>query len=157
VSTIARMPPAPRRRGGPAGTGWVLTALAVSLVLGFGAVFPRAGADCYWVAALGAEILRTGRVPDGIPFAAAPTAGWANVPVAAEVLFAWLAKAGPGGLVGAQLLADAAALLVLALGARRLGAGDLGTAGVVLLVALGSLPSLVVVRLQVCRSCRSRC
>jgi hypothetical protein len=140
--------PARRQQASRGEPAWVLTALATSLVLGFAAAFARPGADCYWVAALGREVLRTGRVPDGIPFAAAATAGWPNVTVAAEVLFAWLAQLGAGGLVGAQLLADTAALLLLALGARRLGGSDAGTAAVLVLVAAGSLPALVVVRLQ---------
>ena len=54
------------------------------------------GADCYWLVALGNSILQSGHVPDGLPFAFAPTSDWPNVPVVAEILFAAL-EDGAGG------------------------------------------------------------
>ena len=55
---------------------------------------------------------------------------------------------GPGAMVIAQASVDTVALLIVCVGAKRLGARDLGTAVAVLLLALGSLPALNVVRLQ---------
>ena len=127
---------------------WGSTVGALSAVTLFAAWQGVIGADCHWLVALGDHILRVGQVPDGVPFAAAPTQGWPNLLVLAEVTFAGINRLGPSGLVIAQLLASMGSLLLIALGARRIGAGDRGAALVLLLVSLGSLPALVVVRLQ---------
>lgn len=140
-------------RRGAAGSGrpggvWWWTGGAVTALVVLAAAFGVIGADSYWLVALGDRVLGSGSVPAGVPFAAAPTSGWPNVLVAAEVVFAAFAGLGPAGLLALQLLADAGALVLVALGARRLGAGDRSTALVLLVVGLGASSSLVVVRLQ---------
>ena len=87
-------------------------------------------------------------VPDGVPFASAPTSGWDNVLVAAELIFHGLDWFGPHGLLVAQVLAVGAGFAFLAAGARTAGAGDSSIALVLAVVALGALSSLVVLRLQ---------
>ena len=121
----------------------VAVVAAVAAAAGLGIV----GADSRWVAALGDSIVSSRAIPDGVPFASAPTAGWDNVLVAAEVLFHGFDRYSHG-LLAAQVVAVAAAFALLAVGARREGASDGSTALVLLLVALGALSSLVVIRLQ---------
>lgn len=124
------------------------TPMVIAVVLLFVSRFAIVGADSHWLVALGDHILANGRLPEGLPFAAAPTEDWPNVLVFAELVFASLHKVGDSGLAAAQLVCDAIALALLALGARRLGASDAGTAVTLSLVALGSLPAMVVIRLQ---------
>lgn len=118
-------------------------------VLVVAARFAAVGSDSYWLVALGRDILRGGAIPDGVPFAAAPSAGWPNVLVVAELLLTAVAYPGPWGLVALQLVVDALVLVLLAAAARRAGASDGATAVVTALAALGSLPALVSVKLQV--------
>jgi hypothetical protein len=117
---------------------------AVAAAAGLGVV----GADSRWVAALGDTIVAERAVPEGVPFASAPTSGWDNVLVAAELIFHWLDTFGPHGLLVAQVLAVGAGFVLLAAGARSAGAGDSSIALVLPVVALGALSSLVVLRLQ---------
>jgi hypothetical protein len=70
------------------------------------------------------------------------------VPVLGELIFAGLAQPGPVGIVAAQLVVDAVALVLLALGARRAGASDVATAVAVALTAIGALPALASVKMQ---------
>lgn len=128
---------------------WGFTAAALVAVAVFVSLFLVMGADLLWLVPLGHHVLETGQVPDGVPFAAAPTAGWPNVLVLAEVVMAGLHVAGPVPLAATQVIAGTAGLTMIAWGARREGAGDLATSLVLLLVALGSLTSLVIMRLQV--------
>jgi hypothetical protein len=121
----------------------------VVLVVLFVAQNAIVGADAYWLVALGDHIARTGSVPEGVPFAAAPTTGWPNPIVLAQLLFASLhSLGGATGLVCAQVAAVAATLALVVLDARRLGARDPGCAVVVLLLAAGSLRTLGVVRVE---------
>jgi hypothetical protein len=64
------------------------------------------------------------------------------------MLFAAMNYGGPGMLLCAQLMSVAAAFGLVAVSARKLGAGDAETAAVLLVLALGALPALAVVRLQ---------
>ncbi|TPG19239.1 hypothetical protein EAH86_01665 [Pedococcus bigeumensis] len=122
------------------------TVAAVAVFVGLGTLV---GADCLWLVALGDHILREGSVPDGIPFAAAASAGWPNVLVLSEVLLALIHRLGGApGLAVTQVVVDVLTLTLVALGARRLGATDRATAPVVVLVAAGAITSLVVVRVQ---------
>ena len=127
---------------------WGLTGLAVAGLTAFLSLFVMVGADCYWLVAMGDHIAGEGRVPDGIPFAAAPTDGWPNVLVLAQLWMAGLHGGGDAALPLTQIVVDAVALCLLAVGARRAGASDRATAGVLVLVGLGSLASLAIVRLQ---------
>lgn len=125
-----------------------LTSLAIAGSMLFVAGFGIVGADTYWLVALGDHIARTGSVPEGVPFAAADTSDWPNVLVLAQLVFAALGLGGPGLLLAAQVLALGLTGIGLTLGARRLGARDASTAGVVLVAVAGSLMPLGIVRLQ---------
>lgn len=128
-----------------AGPQRALLALVTLGVVAAGSV----GGDARWLGALGRVIVRSGHVPVGVPFAEAPTADWHNVPVLAELaLSAVMALGGDRGLVLAQAAAVAGAMLVLGRDARRAGASERSTALVLLLVALGSLTTLLLARLQ---------
>ena len=106
------------------------------------------GADSRWLGALGAAIVRDGRIPHGVPYAAAPSASWPNVTALAELVFHGLLAAGPRGLLAAQLVAVAVALAVVARDARAAGAGDGAIAAVVLVAVIGAFPAFGVVRVQ---------
>ena len=126
-----------------------LTWLAASFVVAFSALIASVGADAHWLAALGGEIARLGNVPAGVPYAAAPSIGWENVPVLGELVFhAFEALAGDRGLVLAQALAVACALGLTAADMRRAGAADSPSALCVLLGAVGSAQALLLVRAQ---------
>src|SRR5580765_8334150 len=69
------------------------------------------GADARWLAALGGAIVSRGSIPDGVPFATAPSGDWANVPVLGELIFHALESAGGVRLLLlAQVVAVAAAM-----------------------------------------------
>lgn len=122
---------------------------ALVLVLGLSVLLGLVGADARWLAALGHETARGGRIPAGIPFAAAPTLHWHNVTVLAELIFGGLEGAlGDRGLALAQAAAVAVAFLLVARDARAAGAGPQQTASTCLLAAAGTAPSLVIARAQ---------
>ncbi|HZU20110.1 MAG TPA: hypothetical protein VE982_02715 [Gaiellaceae bacterium] len=105
------------------------------LVLALGTV----GADARWLGALGAIVTRHHAVPAGVPFAAAPSRGWHDVPVLAELLMHWLGG-GDRGILAAQAAAVGSTLAAAAgLSPRRTW-----PAGLALL--LGALPVLLVAR-----------
>ena len=123
--------------------------LAVALGTALAAVAGTIGADSRWLAALGRIIVDRGKIPDGVPYASASSAGWHNVPVLAELMLHGLTSAaGDRGLLVAQVVAVAAALAILAWDMRRSGADDLSGALVLLVVVVGALPALVVIRSQ---------
>ncbi len=124
-------------------------ALTVALGAAAAAVAGTIGADARWLPALGRIILDRGKIPDGVPYASAPSAGWHNVPVLAELILRGLTSAaGDRGLLAAQVVAVAAALAILAWDLRRAGADDLAGALVLLVVVVGALPVLLIVRSQ---------
>lgn len=124
------------------------TLLAVLMVSGLVAAIGSIGADARWLAALGGAIVKHGSVPDGVPFASAPSAGWPNAPALAEMVFHGLeALLGDRGIMLAQIAATTAALGLLGWDLRR-GGCTRSAAPVLALVALGSLPSLVAARGQ---------
>ena len=146
VAEIGRF--AARARGGTRELGVPAAAGAVMAATGLAGLLSVEGADSRWLAALGAAIVRAGRIPHGVPFAAAPTAHWPNVPVLAELLFHALLGAGARGLLVAQLVAVAIALSLVAVDARRLGARDGQAAVTVMFAAVAALPALAIVRFQ---------
>jgi hypothetical protein len=124
------------------------SALAVAGAVTVASAVGAIGADTRWLAALGSEIVTSGGVPDGVPFASAPSQGWNNVLVLAELAFHAFDQLGDRGFLLAQLVAVAVGFAVLARDARRGGATDAATAVVLLVVVVGALPSIAVVRLQ---------
>jgi len=123
-------------------------AAAVMVATGLAGLLSVLGADSRWLAALGAAIVRAGRIPHGVPFAVDPSAHWANVPVLGELIFHALLDAGPRGLLVAQLAAVAIALSAITTDARRLGARDGQAAVTVLVAAFAAFPALAIVRTQ---------
>jgi hypothetical protein len=123
------------------------TAVAVATLSAFVALVTAVGADSRWLAALGRVAFQHHSIPDRIPYAAAPSAGWPNVPALGELVFYVFALAGDRGLLLAQLLAVAAALSLLAWDLRR-GGGGRGAPIVLAVVAVGALSSLIAIRGQ---------
>jgi hypothetical protein len=134
-----------RGRGGALAGAWVPVALAAAL----SAVLGGIAADARWLAALGGYVVRTGSIPDAIPFASAPTDGWHNVPVLGELAFHALESAGGDrALLAAQVAAVAVAFALLLLDARREGATDSGTLVALLVLVPATLAQLANVRSQ---------
>jgi hypothetical protein len=126
-----------------------LTWLAVYFGAGACALLAGIGADARWLAALGREIVERGAIPSGVPYAAAPTLDWVNVPVLGELIFHALeAAGGDRGLLLAQVVAASAALALLVLDMRATRAADAGGALVILGVFFAAAPALIIVRAQ---------
>ena len=126
-----------------------LTWLAGAFVVSFCALVASVGADAHWLAALGREIAELGRVPSGVPYAAAPSGGWENAPVLGELIFhALVAGLGDRGLVFALVGAVGLAVAVVALDMRRADVADAPSALVLLLVGVAASQSLLIVRGQ---------
>ena len=125
-------------------------AIAVlALAGGLAALVGALGGDLRWAVALGDAIVRTGHIPNGIPFSSAATHGWPNVPVLGEVVLGRVyAVAGERGLLVLQVAAVVAALEVLRRTMRARGASPGGAAAALALLFVGAFPSFVVVRLQ---------
>jgi hypothetical protein len=126
----------------------VLATTIAAIVAAIGLV-ATVGADSRWLGALGHVIVHTGSIPSGIPFAAAPSGHWANALVLAELIFDGLEHAfGDRGLMLAQLLCIGVGMTVVARDAIAGGADAAGTRRALILTALGALPALVIVRVQ---------
>jgi hypothetical protein len=123
---------------------WTVVAALVAVL----ALMSTVGADSLWLAALGRIVVEHG-VPTGVPFAAASTAHWANVPVLAELAFHALdAAGGDRALLLAQMAAVSAAFVVLARRALAEGAEPGGVAAALVLTVVGGAASLIVIRAQ---------
>ena len=121
----------------------------VGLASGLVGLFATVGADARWLAALGRYIAQRGAIPHGVPFASASTSHWVNSLVLAELVFHGLESGlGDRGLILANLVAVIGGLSLLALDARREGAGPSVIAGTLLLVAIAVFPSLAIARVQ---------
>ena len=126
-----------------------LTWLAVAFGAGACALLSSIGADARWLAALGREIVDRGGIPSGVPYAAAASGDWVNVPVLGELVFHGLQSlGGDKGLLLAQLVAATAALTLLALDMRTLRAPDGASALVLVTVFFAAAPSFIIVRAQ---------
>src|SRR5919202_1544073 len=124
---------------------------AVALCFGAAAAAVTAtiGPDARWLGALGRVVLERGRIPDGVPCAAAPSGDWPNVPVLAELAFRGLTGAlGDRGLLLAQLVAVGVALAMTRREMRRLGATDAGAALALALLVPGALLAFAGIRAQ---------
>jgi hypothetical protein len=124
---------------------WLAVASGTALCASVAAI----GADARWLAALGAAIASAGHIPSSIPYAAAPSHDWANVPVLGELVFHWLeALGGDRALLVAQALAVAATLALLLRDMRAAGASDAARALVIVAIPFATISSLLVVRAQ---------
>src|SRR5947209_5562589 len=124
---------------------WLAVAAGSALCASVAAV----GADARWLAALGAAIVHAGRIPDSIPYAAAPSHDWVNVPVLGELFFHWLeALGGDRALVAAQAVAVAATLTLLLRDMRAARAADGARALVIVAIPFAAVSALFVVRAQ---------
>ncbi len=121
--------------------------LTGALILAVTASAVTLGADAMWLVAMGDHVVAHG-IPKGVPFAAADSSHWVNVPVLAEVFFAALHGLGPLGLPASQLFVDAVLLGLLMLAGRLGNARDGAMAVALALTAVGTLPALGVVRAQ---------
>ena len=125
------------------------SALAVALVAALVSVIGSIGADSRWLVAMGRIVIERGSIPNDVPYAAASSSDWNNVPVLAELSFYGLdAALGDHGLLLAQLAAVVLACALLAAGIRRAGVGHAAAALSLLLVAAASLSAFAVVRVQ---------
>src|SRR5437660_5515325 len=126
-----------------------LTVLVGCFVTAICALLATVGADADWLAALGREIAHSWSIPGGVPFAAAPSAGWHNVPVLGELIFHALQAAfGTRGLVLVQLAAVVVCLWLVSADLRRGGVADAPAALVLILTAFAAAPALLIVRSQ---------
>jgi len=126
-----------------------LTVLVGCFVTSMCALLATVGADANWLAALGQDIARSWSIPGGVPYAAATSAGWHNVPVLGELIFhALRVGLGARGLVLAQLVAVAICLWLVSTDLRRAGVADAPAALVLFLTAFAAAPALLVVRSQ---------
>ncbi|MDX6402329.1 MAG: hypothetical protein QOF27_2935 [Gaiellaceae bacterium] len=127
-----------------------LTWLAVAFVAGVCSILGTVGGDAHWLAAIGRTIVARGSIPAGVPYAAAPSSDWVNVPVLGELVFhALQALGGDKALLLFQLLAATVAFTLLAFGMRARGAPDAARAAVLLMVFLSAIPAFVILRAQV--------
>ena len=123
--------------------------LSIAVVAALVSLIGSMGADSRWLVAMGRIVVERRSIPDDVPYAAASSAGWNNVPVLAELSFYGLdAALGDHGLLLAQLGAVIAACTVLAVGIRRAGVGQAAAALSILLVAAACLSAFAVVRVQ---------
>jgi hypothetical protein len=123
--------------------------IGVAIVTAFAAVISAVAADARWLAALGHAIAARGGIPDGVPFAAAPTHDWHNVPVLAELIFGGLDRIGGArGLQVAQVACVAIACCLVVRDARALGAGDRSIVIVLIAVIPAAFGAIVAVRAQ---------
>src|SRR4051812_33179341 len=110
------------------------------------AVAGHIGADSRWAAALGSTIARQWSLPDGVPFAAAHSAGWRNVPVLPELVFAAVVNAaGDRGLVILQAIGVGVALELLRRAMLLGGSTELGATVALALIVVGAFGELVIV------------
>jgi hypothetical protein len=126
-----------------------LSWLAVAAGSAMCAAVAAVGADARWLAAVGEVIVRVGRIPSSIPYAAAPSHDWVNVPVLGELVFHWLeAAGGDRALIAAQAVAVALTLTLLLRDMRAGGATDSARALVIVAVPFAVPSALFIVRAQ---------
>lgn len=142
--------PRPERPGAEPSPGaawrWTPAALVISVLLV--AQFARIGSDWEWVVAIGDHVRATWEVPSSVPFAAAPTEGWHDVPVLAQLVASYLAGGGPTLMVAWHVLTVVVTLLLLVLAARQRGGRDGVVAIMLTVLLLGTLQWWVILRLQ---------
>jgi hypothetical protein len=136
------------RRGDPLRTLARPGGLAALFVTAFAALLSVQAADGPWLTELGRAIARHGGIPNGVPYASAPTSGWPNVPALGELVFALLGTIGSRGVQIAQVAAVGGTLALLARDARRAGARERALAVSLLLLLPACFGPIVAIRAQ---------
>ncbi len=126
-----------------------LTWIAVAFGCAACALAAKIGADARWLAAIGAQIVHARAIPAAVPYAAAPSHGWHDAPALGQLVFHGLeALLGDRGLVLAQVVAVAAALVAIAVDMRNAQTRDSARAAVLLALLFAAPAALLVVRAQ---------
>ena len=126
-----------------------LTWLAAAFACASCALAAQIGADARWLAAIGDAIVRTGAIPHAIPYAAAPAVAWHDAPALGQLVFHGLQSLlGDKGLVLAQVVAAAIALVLLALDLRGARTRDGAGAAVILALLFAAPAAFLIVRAQ---------
>lgn len=112
------------------------------------ALVTRIGADLLWLVALGDDVRRTGALPAGVPFAAAPSDGWPPVLVAAEVALSLIHELGLAAVLIWHFLVVIVALVLVAIDGRRQGVTDKAMALTLGVLLIGGAATFGVARLQ---------
>jgi hypothetical protein len=136
------------RRGDPLRSLARPGGLAALAVTAFAALLSVQAADGPWLTELGRAIASRGGIPDGVPYASAPTAGWPNVPALGELVFALLGTVGSRGVQIAQVAAVGGTLALLVRDARRAGARERALAVALLLLLPACFGPIVAIRSQ---------
>jgi hypothetical protein len=127
---------------------WTLVGICLFVIGLFLVLAMAVGADLLWLVALGDRVRENGGIPDGVPFAAAPTGDWPPVLVIAEIVLSLLHEGGLAALLITHLVLVMTTLLLVTLDARRAGASGPATAIVLAALFIGGLTTFGVVRLQ---------
>ena len=136
------------RRGDPLRALARPSGLAVLAITAIAALLSVQAADGPWLSELGRAIADRGGIPDGVPYASAPTTGWHNVPALGELVFALLGTLGSRGMQIAQVAAVAGTLALLARDARRSGAQERALAIALLLLLPACFGPIVAIRAE---------
>ncbi|QIK76895.1 hypothetical protein [Nocardioides piscis] len=119
--------------------------MSLGLLLG---LLCAVGADLLWLVAMGDHVRGAAAMPDGVPFAAAPTEDWPPVILLAEVTLSLVHELGVGGLLVWHYSTVLLALMLVALDARRRGAADLATSLALTVLVVAGIATFAVARLQ---------
>jgi len=126
-----------------------LSWLAVAAASGLCAAVSAVGADARWLAAIGQVVAHAGHIPSAIPYAAARSRDWVDVPVLGQLVFHWLYRLdGERALLVAQAVAVAATLILVLRDMRAAGASDRSRALVIASLPFAAVSSLFIVRAQ---------
>jgi hypothetical protein len=136
------------RRGDPLRALARPSGLAALAVTAIAALLSIQAADGPWLSELGRAIAARGGIPDGVPYASAPSAGWHNVPALGELIFALLGTLGSRGVQIAQVAAVAGTLALLVRDARRAGARERALAIALLLLLPACFGPFIAIRAQ---------
>lgn len=125
-----------------------LVVLALASVAVVAATVTTIGADALWLPALGDRIRSTGRIPIGIPFAAASSADWVNTTALGQLVLSAAHSLGRLGVVITQVVVVVTTLAALATDAHARRARPLAAAAAILVVTVGGATTLFIARAQ---------
>jgi hypothetical protein len=128
--------------------GPTLVVLTLGIMAMVASAISVVGSDALWLPAMGDRILESRSIPEGIPFAAASSAGWVNTTVLGQILFAAAHSIGSLGVIVAHTIAVLVTLTALAVEATRRGATPQRTSVMMCVVAVGAAAPLLIARAQ---------